>query len=237
MQAGKSYVVKIKLKPNYTYLMSDGTTGHFKDTTFGGGTQTPIGVVADPTARVAIALKNAGEGTKYEWTTSYSHGGNTTVYSPIETGLTDMEGYKWTWETAGTTDGTIKANQQTAYPAFYAAGHYNPGVTVSGTLVGKKWYLPSLGELYAYGGKKLGFAEDTDLTTFYGIMVDEGITKVGGTKLTNFGLVYMVSTQVAISRPSLPAIYMFSFYYTGGIGWSGGNSLGYKGFVRPFIKY
>ena len=237
MQAGKSYVVKIKLKPNYTYLMSDGTTGHFKDTTFGGGTQTPIGVVADPTARVAIALKNAGEGTKYEWTTSYSHGGNTTVYSPIETGLTDMEGYKWTWETAGTTDGTIKANQQTAYPAFYAAGHYNPGVTVSGTLVGKKWYLPSLGELYAYGGKKLGFAEDTDLTTFYGIMVDEGITKVGGTKLTNFGLVYMVSTQVAISLPSPPAIYMFSFYYTGGIGWSGGNSLGYKGFVRPFIKY
>ena len=235
MQANKSYLVKIKLKPNYTYLMSDGSTGHFKDTTFGGGTKTPVGIVADPTAHVAIALKNADEGTKYEWTTNYSNGLNTLVYSPIETGLTDMDGYKWTWEAAGTTDGTIKANQQTAYPAFYAAGHYNPGVTVSGTLVGKKWYLPSLGELYTYGGKNLGFAENTDLTTFYGIMVDEGITKIGGTKLTN--LEYMVSTQVTMSPSSPPAIYMFPFSYTGGLGWNGGNSLGYKGLVRPFIKY
>ena len=215
--------------------MSDGSTGHFKDTTFGGGTKTPVGIVADPTAHVAIALKNANEGTKYEWTTNYSNGVNTLVYSPIETGLTGMNGYKWTWETAGTTDNTVKANQQTAYPAFYAAGHYNPGVTVSSTLVGKKWYLPSLGELYTYGGKNLGFAENTDLTTFYGIMVDEGITKIGGTKLTN--LEYMVSTQVTMSPSSPPAIYMFSFCYTGGLSWSGGNALGYKGLVRPFIKY
>ena len=59
MQANKSYVVKIKLKPIYTYLMSDGSTGHFKDTTFGGGTKKPVGVVADPVARVAHFLSLA----------------------------------------------------------------------------------------------------------------------------------------------------------------------------------
>ena len=120
--------------------MSDGTTGKFKDTSFGGGTKKPVAVVADPTARVAIALKNAGNDTQYEWFSSYPYSNNTTVYSSVITGCTDMEGYKWTWEASGTTDGTIKANQ-TLYPAFYAAGHYDPGVPVSGTLAGKKWYL------------------------------------------------------------------------------------------------
>ena len=229
MQSGKSYLITIKLKPNYTYLMSDGTTGHFKDTTFGGGSKTPVGVVADPTARVAIALKNAGSENKYEWYTSYPHADNTTVSSSLETAKTDMEGYKWTWETAGSTDGTIKANQQN-YPAFYAAGHYDPGVTVSGTLVGKKWYLAGGGEWRTYIYKDLGFTNDTYV--FYGLMVDEAFTKVGGTKLTS-STSYLMSTQILSG--TLACVWGTKYSYDG----SGSDGYGSSasGLVRPFIKY
>ena len=236
MQANKSYVVKIKLKPIYTYLMSDGSTGHFKDTTFGGGTKTPVGVVADPVARVAIALKNVSDETVYYWyIPSTPHANNTKVYSKSgNESRTDMEGYKWTWEPAGSTDGTtIKANQQ-IYPAFYAAGHYNPGVTVSGTLVDKKWYFAALGEWMTYGYKKLGFNDGLSFPSFYGVLVDEVFTKVGGTKLTQSSSYYLVSTQVLSEGvPETAGSYTFWPEWFG----SHGSSTGTKGHVRPFIKY
>ena len=238
MQANKSYLVKIKLKPIYTYLMSDGSTGHFKDTTFGGGTKKPVGVVADPTARVAIALKNANGGTQYTWFDSdaSTHADNTTVYSSWMTAYEDMEGYKWTWESSGTTDGTIKANQQTAFPAFYVAGHYNPGVTVSGTLVGKKWYLAGGGEWLTYGGKYLGFNEGYDSFPnffYYGVMVDEVFTKVGGTKLTSTKE-YLMSTE-RYDGGSLIIIWAVRYSYDKF--WSSGWGAIFHGLVRPFIKY
>ena len=64
------------------------------------------------------------------------------------------DGYKFTWEAAGSADGTtIKANEQTRYPAFYNAAHYTPtlpaGEVLTGSIVGKKWFLPSLGEVYS----------------------------------------------------------------------------------------
>ena len=233
MQANKSYVVKIKLNPNYIYLMSDGSTGHFKDTTFGDGTKTPVGVVADPTAHVAIALKNVSDETEYVWASGYTHANNTTVYTSWEVGMTDMYGYKWTWEAAGSTDGTtVKANQ-TTFPAFYAAGHYDPGVTVSGTLVSKKWYLPGLGEWLTYGTKNLGFAKDLDY--FYGVLVDEAFTKVGGTKLDSYEIAYLVSSEFKVSSPYYPIEQCrFTFYHLGVRIWGGENA---AGIIRPFIKY
>ena len=232
MQANKSYLVKIKLNPNYIYLMSDGTTGHFKDTTFGGGTKKPVGVVADPTARVAIALKNVSDETEYDWVNGYPHPNNTTIYSPGAE-KTDMEGYKWTWEAAGTTDGTIKANQQTAFPAFYAAGHYNPGVPISGTLVGKKWYLAGWGEWLTYGAKSLGFGEFTYDPLFYRVLVDESFTKVGGTKLIQENPFYLMSTQTGNGIYTNLFKYNFRPVSTSGIVGSGNIS----GHIRPFIKY
>lgn len=80
--------------------MSDGSTGHFKDTTFGGGTKTPVGVVADPVARVAIALKDIGDGTLYHWCNpalGIAHENNTTIYiQNWHDEYADMDGYKWT---------------------------------------------------------------------------------------------------------------------------------------------
>nr|WP_315553218.1 hypothetical protein [Segatella oris] len=234
MQSNKSYIVKIKLKPIYTYLMSDGTTGHFKDTTFGGGTKTPVGVVADPTARVAIALKNVSDETKYTWyAPRYSpHADNTTLYSSNEAAGTDMEGYKWTWETAGTTDGTIKANQQTSFPGFYAAGHYNPGVPISGTLVGKKWYLAGWGEWVVYVGKNLAFSKlKYGMTPLYGVLLDESFIQVGGTRLTYITESFLVSTQTKSDGSTGIG---HDIYFTSNI--EGQSTMG-EGLIRPFIKY
>ena len=234
MQANKSYLVKIKLNPNYIYLMNDGTTGHFKDTTFGGGTKKPVGVVADPVARVAIALKNVSDETEYSWASLFSHSDNTTLYSMVNK-ETDMDGYKWTWEAAGTTDGTIKATQQTKYPAFYEAGHYNPGVPISGTLVGKKWYLAGWGEWLTYVGKNLGFSRNsnTSMMPMYGVLLDESFTKVGGTKLTTGTKYYIQSTQVKDYIP--PVLYYYGIRFTSiEYGYYDGSN---TGLVRPFIKY
>ena len=237
MQLNKSYVVKIKLKPNYIYLMSDGTTGHFKDTTFGGGTKTPVAVVADPTVRVAIALKNVSDVTEYYWCdpalSPSAHANNTTLYTSTNR-LTDMEGYKWTWEAAGSTDGAIKANQQAIYPAFYEAGHYNPGVTLSGTLVGKKWYLAGWGE-WINGVKYLGFNNSNYLAPTYGVLLDETFTKVGGTKLTIETKQYLVSTQSIDGTPPVINYHDLNFQ-SGSYGSSSGSSPR-SCIVRPFIKY
>ncbi len=246
MQANKSYLVKIKLNPNYIYLMSDGTTGHFKDTTFGGGTKTPVGIVADPTARVAIALKDVEDGALYLWYQSPSRtfdpqAMNTTIYLEKDR-EEDMDGYKWTWETAGTVDGTIKANQQTLYPAFYAAGHYNPGVSVSGTLVGKKWYLAGGGEWATYINQGLGFARDAEkkYNVSYGILLKEALTRVGG-KMLETGMeldkIYLMSTQYKSESDPRPNSWSRMYSYQGDNGYTGSTGGDMTGRIRPFIKY
>ena len=247
MQANKSYLVKIKLKPNYIYLMSDGTTGHFKDTTFGGGTKTPVGIVADPTARVAIALKDIGDGTLYPWCNPYLtvHENNTTIYIlNLHDEYADMDGYKWTWEPTGTTDGTIKANQQTTYPAFYAVGHYNPGVSVSGTLAGKKWYLAGFGEWATYINLRLGFTKninDAIHNYSYGILLEEALTKVGGkvldTTATEWGKGYLMSTQTKRESGSTPSTHDRKYSYKGYFSFGSTTGSGMTGRIRPFIKY
>ena len=228
MQANKSYLVKIKLKPIYTYLMSDGSTGHFKDTTFGGGSKTPVGL-ADPTAHVAIALKNVSdENVNSHSIYPYPFADNTTVYSSLETAEDDMDGYKWTWEAAGSTDGTIKANQQAIYPGFYEAGHYNPGI-VTGTLVGKKWYLAGWGEWKTYVVKYLGFGKSP---LFYGMLVNEALTKVGGTEISTEEY-YLMSTQCHYEA-MICAISNRFYFFQYGPRLSGNYG---TGIVRPFIKY
>ena len=247
MQANKSYLVKIKLNPNYIYLMSDGSTGHFKDTTFGGGTKTPVGIVADPTARVAIALKDVEDGALYRWYQSPSgsldlQAMNTTIYLNKDR-EEDMDGYKWTWEAAGTGNGTIKANQQTLYPAFYAAGHYNPGVSVSGTLVGKKWYLAGGGEWVTYINQGLGFARDTEkkYNVSYGILLKEALTRVGGKMLDTdrleWGKSYLMSTQSNTESFPIPSSWNRMYSYQGGSADGGSTGGGMTGRIRPFIKY
>ena len=142
-----SYLIKLNLKTkDPLYLYQDGTVGYIGDKTT---ERKPIAaVVKEKTSSTeegtAIALQAASWWGS--WNDMYSGGpryANTTLYNATDA-ANDMEGYKWTWEPSGTTNGEIKANNSD-YNCFYAAAHYNPGVTVTGENVGK-WYLPALGE-------------------------------------------------------------------------------------------
>ena len=155
--ANGSYLISITFHYNFLYLMTDGTTGLFSETTFGGGTKTPIAVVISQSKNLAAALEN----TSFSGGSYYSGQVNSSVvnvpsFTPwIGSGVFSSDGadgYKFTWEASGSADGTtIKANEQTSYPAFYSAAHYTPtlpaGKTLTGSIVGKKWFLPSLGEV------------------------------------------------------------------------------------------
>ena len=155
--ANGSYLISITFHYNFLYLMTDGTTGLFSETTFGGGTKTPIAVVISQSKQLAAAL----EKTSYSGSSYYSGQVNNNVVNVPSfipwtgTGVFSSDGadgYKFTWEASGSADGTtIKANEQTRFPAFYSAAHYTPtlpsGKTLTGSIVGKKWFLPSLGEV------------------------------------------------------------------------------------------
>ena len=199
MQANKSYVVKIKLKPDYTYLMSDGTTGKFKDTTFGGGTKTPIAVVVkenNGTAQsgIAVALHNANGGNTCTWGPSNKPGNNS--YSNYGPSSTDS-GYDLTWGSALSYGGIIKGNN-TSFPAFYHAGHYAPGVSVTGSNI-SKWYLPAGGDFDSFsrnlewGGGSTGNLGEW--SRGYGNLMDQAFTRVGGTAMISPSLSYWIATE------------------------------------------
>lgn len=143
-----SYKLNIKLK-NVLYLFADGTVGTFQEK----AERQPIGVVITdktPTQKgLAVALKVLSGGVGYQWainSQANQQGNSAPLSSDFLTQWNDYDGYKWTWEKEGSADGTtIKANS-TDFPAFYAAAHYQPGPTITGTNIGK-WFLPSLGQI------------------------------------------------------------------------------------------
>ena len=152
MQPTYSYAVSVKLVYNYIYLMSDGTTGLFKATTFGGGSKTPVGIVVSRGKHLAMSIKevNTNSSDDYYWLSrtvavpnppSYGQGYNTTMYAWGDVNaLKDMKGYEWTWDPASSWDGaTVKANSQ-AFPAFYIIGQHTTPIN------GHKWFLPSAGQ-------------------------------------------------------------------------------------------
>lgn len=151
-----SYTVNIKLK-GVLYLYEDGTVWTLNEHP----SHTPIGVVAREKTNtekgIAAGLEvlydkdNSPYGPAgYQFTGSginlNSTAINTTYYTTIWDARNDMDGYKWTWDAAGSKDGLVKANEKEKYPLFYAAGHYTPtGVTITGSNIGK-WYVPTMGE-------------------------------------------------------------------------------------------
>ena len=201
MQPNKSYVVKIKLTPSYSYLMSDGSVGHFKDTTFGGGSKTPIAIVIDADNFMAVGLNvltlSAGVYTwcDYGWP-HYSYNQTNTHMATVNDALGSQatSGLEETWNPAYSTNlvgiyGTetkVKGNNP-RFRAIYAAAHYDPGVTYTGTpaLV---WYLPSLSDFRKCN--ILGFEGTVSYTgpmgqTFYstycyGYLLAKAFQKVGG---------------------------------------------------------
>ena len=230
LEANGSYTIKIKMKPQFTYLMSDGSIGMFRQTTFGGGVKTPIAVVINQDKKLAVALRDAGE---CKWT--LRNGSTWQSQHPIYNFadlLTAENGYAETWDAAETWIPQVVKATSTDFPAFKAVGDYTPGVNVSGPLVGKRWYLPSTGELkyvYLLGcGDPSGLAQILDAwQNWYGRLADIAFTQVGGTTIVEKYL--WASTEyfhfaTCISLKSNAAILTY------------GNK-DIDGFARAFIKY
>ena len=152
-----SYTVTYRILPNALYLFEDGSCGALAEK----GLRKVIGVVAKEKTNsedgTAAAISHVKGGT-----VTYVFGTNTTIldnqrqYNDADflkafrkASETD-DGYNNTWGVSH--DGvTIKANEQTRYPAFYAAAHYDnelaaQGITLTGNMVGRKWFLPSVKE-------------------------------------------------------------------------------------------
>ena len=250
--ANGSYLISITFHYNFLYLMTDGTTGLFSETTYGGGTKTPIAVVISQSKKLAAAL----EKTSYSGSSYYSGQVNSSVINvssfspwvPPTSFLSDgADGYKFTWEASGSADGaTIKANEQTRFPAFYSAAHYTPtlpaGKPLTGSIVGKKWFLPSLGEII----KIYPALKDIDNSAGYfaqsmgGGMYNNNLWTLdsGYTPITPNGMASMAFRQVNGVSPNGLMItssqsdtgqpIMADYYVEIGA---------YSGEVRPFIHY
>ena len=151
MQPAYSYAVLVKLVYNYIYLMSDGSTGLFRETTFGGGSKTPVGIVVSRGKHLAMSIKQVTTNSSDDlyWLSrttpppylGYGQGYNTTMYTWGDiNALKDMKGYEWTWDAASSWNGTtVKANSP-AFPAFYIIGQHTTPIN------GHKWFLPSAGQ-------------------------------------------------------------------------------------------
>lgn len=203
MQPNKSYVVKIKLKPKFTYLFKDGTTGFRSQTTYGGApaatAKTPIGLVI--ASGIAISLKSFEndqwlDGDAYDYK-QY----NINMSYNFQTLMSWENGYDETWNAANNTSNVKgsqsipKGNQTNVgnFPAFYHAGHYTNYFISSPLpwwLQNTKWYLPAFGE-WKYLFRTVAFGDMTALsgaTNYgglycYGYFIERAITDVGGTSI------------------------------------------------------
>lgn len=203
-----SYILNIKLKKNFIYLMSDGTRGFFKDTTYGGGTKTPIAVVVSRSKHLAIALTDANNGNPCDWCLTAPSGYVSTPYNKSSVGKNTFDqtslynGYSETWDASASTDNVTVKGTSSDFPAFKAAAEYTPtlpaGVQLTGKMVGKKWFLPSLGEwklaCFELGGNddSSGIQNyqtshghlDGSYSWWYSLLATEAFTQVGGTSFT-----------------------------------------------------
>ena len=198
LEKNGAYQLNIKLKYNFLYLMSDGTRGFFKDTTYGGGTKTPIAVVISRSKHLAVALTDANNGNSSSWTTLPHNGSypyityNKSVVNKTYDLTYVQNGYSETWDASASTDNVTVKGTSNDFPAFKAAAEYTPtlpaGVNLTGKMVGKKWFLPSWGEwVVAYTA--LGFGSTSE--------IDAHSSSIGGTYLQWYiGLARSAFTQV-----------------------------------------
>lgn len=193
-QRSHSYTITYRLLPEFLYLFNDGTCGAYSEK----GTRTPIAVVSKEKTNTeegtAVALKDVDQlpgsyGSIYgRWGSRMFVYNNTKQYAADNSEIADdVEGYKWTYDPAGSVDGTVKADNDYDYTMYYVAAHYNPGVAVSSTI--GKWYLPAIGEwknameaftgkTFQSGGMPSGFTplyiDNVDFTKLDNIFTDAG---------------------------------------------------------------
>lgn len=261
-----SYILNIKLKKNFIYLMSDGTRGFFKDTTYGGGTKTPIAVVVSRSKHLAIALTDANNGNPCDWCTTAPFP-VTTPYNKSSVGkhmfdqTSAYNGYSETWDASASTDNVTVKGTSSDFPAFKAAAEYTPtlpaGVQLTGKMVGKKWFLPSLGEwklaCFELGGNDDSSRMQKEQTIsgtihgyyswWYDLLATEAFTQVGGTSFTQDPMViplisnyYWSSSESNYNSSSYDPCTIFGVLH-GFRWWEARYNGGTPHHVRSFIHY
>lgn len=260
----ESYILNFSIKYDFIYLFSDGTTGHFSETTQGGGTKTAIGVVVSQSKRLAMALTPAiisAEPVDYGiW---HDLDINNTCWDLPSSWMLykdDDDGYSYTWLPSGSKDGTtVKAtaidpvSHNPYFPAFYYAAHYNEklasqGITLASNVGAGKWFLPTFGQLYK-ALTNIGLADALEVSPPMGTNGTEGEVKdyrdgVGSMMGQAFGQVngiftncdFATSSSVKTSYPAYQG--MVKFYRDGSarLHWETNSSF-VPGIVYPFIKY
>ena len=231
----QSVTINVNVK-GQLYLFEDGKARVLA----GKGTHTPIGVVLqqkwEPTNQkgIAIALKDVSNVT-VAYTTPYNAAKmntqhNTTHYTDANDAVNDMEGYKWTYEKAGSVDGRIKANFSSDYTPFYQAANYNPGVMVTGANVGK-WYVPALGE-WALSWKVLGQWDGNipswGMLTMSVAKMNNIFTAANGEALKTYQ--YWNSTEY--EGMMIPVLYVGTAFSI-----SSNATHNITGYVRPFVHF
>lgn len=241
LEAGGAYVLNVKLMYNYLYLMTDGTTGPLTATTYAGGTKTPIAAVLSQSKRMAMALNPASNPSAwcisaYNSVTTNTHAA-TDYLAAISTETTD--GYDETWDPSYTTaavSGNKVKGENPDFPPIYAAAHYNPGVSYTGT-PNVKWYLPSYND-WKWVYSAIGKGNISDITyTFHnfpckGYLADVICCQVGGTKMTNRW--FWTSSELA-NNYGMPYIKM----NYDGVDWAHGSKTGWETWngAWAFTKY
>ncbi|BCS84179.1 hypothetical protein prwr041_00720 [Prevotella herbatica] len=135
--------------PIGNYLYSDGTNG----TTFKSGQTVGIIFSSEVTQAQydagcrhgrALALKDAYSGSTCAWSNSYS-----SPY-PNQTVHPYCQDFKTCFNDVSSGYDALSANSSyvgsSSNPAWYYCNNYSDGTTHSGSLVGRKWYLPSAGD-------------------------------------------------------------------------------------------
>lgn len=207
-----TYTINLKLKPTPAlYLFEDGSCGALAEK----GSRTPIAAVVKEKTNTeegtAMALKDCVNqwGTKEfvygAWPptgTRLFKKNNTSNYPDMASTLNDVDGYKWTWETTGSEDGTVKANDNNNYTCFYAAANYHPGVATQN--IGK-WYLPATGEMKqliaCYGTPTITTINkyNVELKFDYINLINKVFTDAGGDAISASGPGYWTSSEVVLS--------------------------------------
>ena len=253
MEGNKSYIINVKLMRNLWYLMSDGSIGLTKETTYGGGTKTPVGIVLSRSKHLAMALKcamlNGSKAIQWCYQSRSSVQDNYRIFSYFNRvlSLSDVDGRKYTWEAAGSADGTtIKATAlydgvHPTYPAFYAAGHYRQqlmasGITLTNGMESKDWYLPSNGEL-VYIATELGRCDQTQLMAnnqFINWKAEFAISALRQVE-GDLDIAWVTgSTELLYTSHVVPSVGFFMQQINWG---QGNNGKENKYLVRPFINY
>ena len=192
MEANKSYVVVITFHPNFLYLMSDGSIGSYTETTFGGGSKTPIALVISRGDRLAMGLKPLGAYKHWGTSMRWHQQSNSSLLFFLSGGFAD--GYDLTWDPAQSVDGTVKGSDPNC-EAFYDAGQYGTtlanelaaqGKTLAPSIAAKKWFLPNVKQLSKVI-TNIGFGDGMTLIVnyntqvgWYRFIVSNALGRVGG---------------------------------------------------------